>query len=58
MLTTDSTTRRQVLQAALKRFAECGYEGTSVQEIVEAANVTKPTLYYYCLLYTSDAADE
>jgi AcrR family transcriptional regulator len=47
MLTTDSTTRRQVLQAALKRFAECGYEGTSVQEIVEAANVTKPTLYYY-----------
>src|ERR1051326_5215711 len=47
MLTTDSTTRRHVLQAALKRFAECGYEGTSVQEIVKAANVTKPTLYYY-----------
>src|SRR2546422_11173232 len=47
MLTTDSTTRRQVLQAALKKFAECGYEGTSVQGIVEAANVTKPTLYYY-----------
>ena len=46
MFTTDSTTRRQVLQAALKRLAECGYEGTSVQEIVEAANVTKPTLYY------------
>src|SRR5436190_559216 len=47
MFTTDSATRRHELQAALKRFAECGYEGTSVQEIVEAANVTKPTLYYY-----------
>jgi len=47
MLTTDSTTRRQVLQAALKKFADCGYEGASVQDIVEAARVTKPTLYYY-----------
>ncbi len=47
MLTADSTTRQQVLQAALKKFADCGYEGTSVQDIVEAAKVTKPTLYYY-----------
>lgn len=47
MLTTDSTTRQQVLQAALKTFANCGYEGASVQDIVEAAKVTKPTLYYY-----------
>ena len=47
MLTTDSTTRQHVLQAALKKFADCGYEGTSVRDIVEAANVTKPTLYYY-----------
>ncbi len=47
MLTADSSTRHQVLQAALKKFAECGYEGTSVQDIVEAASVTKPTLYYY-----------
>ena len=47
MLTTDSTTRQHVLQAALKKFADCGYEGASVQDIVEAANVTKPTLYYY-----------
>ena len=47
MLTTDSSTRHQVLQAALRKFADCGYEGTSVQDIVEAAQVTKPTLYYY-----------
>lgn len=36
-----------MLQAALKKFAECGYAGTSVQDIVDAAAVTKPTLYYY-----------
>jgi AcrR family transcriptional regulator len=47
MQTSDSDTRRQVLQAALKKFADCGYEGASVQDIVEAAKVTKPTLYYY-----------
>ena len=40
-------TRRQILCAALKRFAEQGYAGTSVQEIVDAARVTKPALYYH-----------
>lgn len=40
-------TREHLLQAALKKFAECGYAGTSVQNIVDAARVTKPTLYYY-----------
>ena len=45
MLTTDSTTRQQVLQAALKKFADCGYEGTYVQDIVETARLTKPTQY-------------
>jgi AcrR family transcriptional regulator len=40
-------TRQQILSAALKRFADQGYAGTSVQEIVDAAHVTKPTLYYH-----------
>ena len=40
-------TRQQILSAALKRFAEQGYAGTSVQQIVEAAGVTKPALYYH-----------
>jgi TetR/AcrR family transcriptional regulator len=40
-------TRQQILKAALKRFAAQGYAGTSVQEIVDAARVTKPTLYYH-----------
>ncbi len=43
----DSQTRGRILRAALKHFAECGYEGASVQAIVDAARVTKPTLYYY-----------
>lgn len=36
-----------MLQAALKSFARSGYAATSVQEIVDAAKVSKPALYYY-----------
>ncbi len=43
----NGSTARQILAAALRRFADCGYAGTSVQDIVSAARVTKPTLYYY-----------
>jgi AcrR family transcriptional regulator len=35
------------LQAALKSFADRGYAATSVQQIVDAARVSKPALYYY-----------
>jgi len=40
-------TRRQILQAALKRFANSGYAATSIQQIVGDAKVSKPALYYY-----------
>ena len=40
-------TLRQILAAALNRFAASGYAGTSVSDIVGAARVTKPALYYY-----------
>ena len=43
----NSATRHQILQAALKRFAHSGYAATSVQQIVDDAKVSKPTLYYY-----------
>ncbi len=43
----DSATREKILKAALKEFAHRGYSGASVQAIVDAAKVTKPTLYYY-----------
>jgi AcrR family transcriptional regulator len=36
-----------IFDAAARLFAAKGYTGTSVREIVEAAGVTKPTLYYY-----------
>jgi AcrR family transcriptional regulator len=40
-------TRQQILQAALKHFADKGYAGASVQDIVDTAKVTKPVLYYH-----------
>ena len=40
-------TRQQILQAALKRFANAGYAATSVQQIVGDAKVSKPALYYH-----------
>jgi len=42
-----SDTRQRILQTALKRFAEKGYAGTSVQDLAAAARVSKPVLYYY-----------
>ncbi len=38
---------RHVARVAARLFADRGYEATSVREIVEAAGVAKPTLYYH-----------
>jgi AcrR family transcriptional regulator len=43
----SSTVARHIARVAAKLFADRGYEATSVREIVEAAGVAKPTLYYY-----------
>jgi AcrR family transcriptional regulator len=43
----NGETRQEILRAALKRFAHCGYAAASVQQIVKDARVSKPTLYYY-----------
>jgi len=49
----DSTANPQngaetrLLKSALTLFSEKGYDGTSVREIIEAAGVTRPVLYYY-----------
>ena len=37
----------RIARAAARLFAAEGYDATSVRNIVEAAEVTKPTLYYY-----------
>lgn len=39
--------RAQLLNCALRLFVAYGYDGVGVQQIVEAAGVTKPTLYHY-----------
>lgn len=39
--------REDILAAGLKAFAERGYAGASVQDIIDATKVTKPVLYYY-----------
>jgi len=41
-------THRRLLQCALTLFAAQGYAATTVREIIEAAGVTRPVLYYYC----------
>jgi AcrR family transcriptional regulator len=38
---------RMIARVAACLFAERGYDATGVQAIVEAAGVTKPTLYYH-----------
>ena len=42
-----SPVARHIARMAAKLFAEKGYDATSIREIVEAAGVAKPTLYYY-----------
>jgi len=43
----DIAVRERLLAAALQLFTARGYAATTVREIVEAAGVTKPSLYYY-----------
>ncbi|WP_203920022.1 TetR/AcrR family transcriptional regulator [Rugosimonospora africana] len=38
---------RRVLDAAVELFAEQGFDATSVQEVVERAQVTKGAMYHY-----------
>ena len=40
-------TRAEVLDHAAKLFVERGVAGTSLQEIAEAAGITRPALYYH-----------
>lgn len=44
---TDNDTRSAMMKQAARLFAERGYDAVSVREVVEAAGVTKPALYYH-----------
>lgn len=46
-MSTKADTRQRILDVALKLFAQKGYSATSVRDIVTAARVSKPVLYYY-----------
>ena len=39
--------RQRLLEGAAELFTQKGYAATTVREIVAAAGVTKPVLYYY-----------
>ena len=39
--------RSTLLARALELWSERGYDAVGVQEIVDAAGITKPTLYHY-----------
>lgn len=43
----DAPVPQRLMAAATRLFADQGYDRTSVQEIVEAAGVTKGALYHY-----------
>ncbi len=43
----EPNTREKLLEIATALFAEKGYAGTSVREIVDRAGVSTPVLYYY-----------
>lgn len=42
-----NTDRDRLLDAALRLFAQKGFESASVRELAEAAEVTRPTLYHH-----------
>ena len=50
---------RRIVATAAELFGERGYDAVNLEDVAERLDVTKGSLYYYfCLLYTSDAADE
>lgn len=46
-LSDEEGAKGRIVNAAVSLFSEKGYEATAVREIVKAAGVTKPVLYYY-----------
>jgi AcrR family transcriptional regulator len=40
-------TRERILEVALELFTAKGYDATSMREIAERLNITKPALYYH-----------
>lgn len=43
----ESESRQHILDESLGLFAQKGYAATTIREIVDAAGITAPSLYYY-----------
>ena len=43
----DNPVQRRIIDAAVELFSRKGFDGTSVQEVVDAARVTKGAMYHY-----------
>jgi TetR/AcrR family transcriptional regulator, mexJK operon transcriptional repressor len=43
----QNMTARKILDTAARLFMQLGYRAVSINDIVKAAEITKPTLYYY-----------
>lgn len=44
---TEENNKVKILECALELFADKGYDGVGISAIVETAELSKPTLYYY-----------
>ena len=42
-----ASTRERILDVALELFTDQGFDGTSMREIAERLNITKPAIYYH-----------
>jgi AcrR family transcriptional regulator len=47
MASVEVPSAERILNKALELFSKKGYDATSVREICEAADITKPTLYHF-----------
>lgn len=46
-MTEQKGNKQELIRCALELFAQKGFDGTSTMDIVNAAKVTKPTMYHY-----------
>jgi AcrR family transcriptional regulator len=44
---TEDNNRQKIIECALELFADKGYDGVGINAILEMAELSKPTLYYY-----------